>query len=140
MTERLVDGITFVTMGKLDAFAQLNIARKLGPALPIVEGLIRPENAEKDKGILTVLMLSRLSDEDSEFVIRKCLSVVGRRDGSKTFKVTGPDGSLMYDDLSMATMLDLAVDVIEENLGGFFRTALGNMAEVSRQRAEVSQP
>lgn len=116
-------------LGKVDTFTQLHLARKLGPSIPIVEGLMDPRNAEKDKSILTVLMLSHISDVDTDFVIRKCMSVVHRRQAeSKPAKVQAPDGTLMFDDITLSDMLEITVAVIEENLGDFFRTALASMA------------
>ena len=46
-------------IGKLTVFEQLAVARKLGPAIPIVEGLVADRNAGKDITLLVVLMLSR---------------------------------------------------------------------------------
>lgn len=127
MTTVSTAGATYHT-GKLDTFTQLHLARKLGPSIPIVSGLINPENAGKDKGILTVLMLSHIGDLDADFVIRKCLSVVTRRSAEGSLaKVQTPDGTLMFDDISLPVMLELTVAVIEENLGDFFRTALASM-------------
>jgi hypothetical protein len=133
MAQLTINGRSYVTTGKLDAFTALHLARKLGPSLPIVEGLVLPENASKDKSILTVLMLSHISDTDSEFVIRKSLNVVGRigEDG-RPQKIQTPDGTLMFDDIQLAEILELTVAVIEENLGDFFRTALANMDKSAR--------
>lgn len=118
-------------VANLDTFAQLHVARKLGPSLPIVEGLIDPRNAEKDKNMLAVLMLSHINDTDAEFVVRKCLSAVSRRSADGTLaKVQAPNGALMFDDIELHTLLEITVEVIEQNLGDFFRTALGNMAAV----------
>ena len=134
--ELTVSGKRYATSSKLDAFTQLHMARKLGPSIPIVEGLIDPRNADKDKGILAVLMLSHISDADSEYVIRKCMSVIMRRqDDGKPVKVQAGDGSLMFDDMSLSDMLELSVVVIEENLGDFFRTALASMAQQAEQTA-----
>jgi hypothetical protein len=128
--ELQLGGITYATSGKLDAFTQLHIARKLGPALPIVEGMVKPDNAGKDKSILTVLMLSHINDADVEYIIRKCLAVVTRQQDSKArAKITAPDGSLMFDDITMAQMLEISMVVVEENLGDFFRTALGALVQ-----------
>ena len=129
MTDITIGEKQFVISGKLDAFSQLHVARKLGPAIPIVEGLIGVRNADKDKSILTVLMLSHISDADTDFVMRKCLSLVYRKQGetSKPAKVQAQDGSLMFDDITLSEMLQLTVTVIEENLGDFFRTALANL-------------
>jgi len=136
MFDIVVDGQPYSVAQKLDVFTQLHVARKLGPSLPILEGLIVPENANKDKSILAVLMLSHIADADCEFVIRKCLSVVmrGQSDG-RMVKLQAPDGSLMFSDLTMDGMLTLTLAVIEENLGDFFRIALGSMA--GREKALV---
>jgi len=122
-------GINYATKGKLDAFTQLHIARKLGPTLPIIEGLVKPENDEKGKDLVTVLMLSHISDEDTEYVIRKCLAVVVRQPETEGpfAPIQTPQGSLMFDDISMSDMLGLTIGVIEENLGDFFRTSLADL-------------
>lgn len=130
MAELTVGGKRYATSTKLDAFVQLHIARKLGPALPIVEGLVDPANVAKDKSVLTLLMFSHISDTDTEFIIRKCLSVVQRRqEDGKPVKIQAPDGSLMFDDIPLADLLTLTVAVVDENLGDFFRTALDSIAK-----------
>lgn len=125
------------TKGKLDAFAQLHLARKLAPALPIIEGMVDAKNAEKEKSLLTVLMLSHISDADSEFVMKKCLSVVGvRQSDGKYANLQTSDGKLMFDDTPMQDILELAVAVIEENLGDFFRTSLASLAEQAKAQTQ----
>jgi hypothetical protein len=117
--------------GKLNAFDQLNVARKLSPALPIVDGLVREENAGKDMGILVVYILSQLPDKDSAYVVEKCLSVVARKDSEgKLSKVMSSGGVMMFDDLAMKDILDITAKIIEDNLGDFLRTALPNLAQV----------
>lgn len=133
MEDISIDGRTFRIKSALDTFTQLHLARKLGPALPLVQGLVDPANADKDKSLLTVLMLSHISDEDSAYVMNKCLSVVMVAQGEKFVKLQAADGSLMFDDISLAVLLEITVTVIGENLGGFFRTALGNLATVKAQ-------
>ena len=124
----------YTTSGRLDTFTQLHIARKLGPVIPTVEGLIAQRNEGKPKSILTVLMLSSLDDRDAEFVVKKCLAVILRKqqDG-KGAKLLSSDGSLMFDDTPMNDLLELTVAVIEENLGDFFRTALDNFNQAGAQ-------
>ena len=131
MSELLVNGKTFILHGRLDAFTQLHVARKLGPSIPIIEGLIGLENAGKDKNILTVLMLSHISDNDTEYVMRKCLALVYRKQGEtmKPAPIQAPDGALVFDDITLSEMLQLTVAVIDENLGTFFRTALANLKD-----------
>jgi hypothetical protein len=115
MSEHTIGGKRY-SVGKVDTFTQLHLARKLGPSIPIIDGLIDHRNAEKNKDLLTVLMFSHISDTDVEFVIRKCLSVVHRRQD---------DGKPVNIDLSQ--MMEITVKVINENLGDFFRTALASM-------------
>lgn len=111
--------------GKLDVFTQLALARKLAPAIPIVDIQLKAENKDKPKGILVVMMLSQIDDNDSQYVVNKCLSVVLRRQDDGNFaKVQATNGALMFDDLTMSDVLELVSWVIEENLGDFLRTAL----------------
>ena len=137
MTDIVIGDKHFIISGTLDAFAQLHMARKLGPAIPIIEGVIGERNADKDKSILTVLMLAHISDSDTDFVMRKCLSLVYRKQGetSKPAKIQAQDGSLMFEDITLSEMLQLTVAVIEENLGDFFRTALANLDREVKQNS-----
>jgi hypothetical protein len=115
---------SYSTNSRLSTFDQLHVARKLGPALPLVDGLVRLDNAAKNKQLLVVLMFSRISDEDTDDVIKKCLRVVLRKQGPDYVKVQGQGDVLMFDDITMADLLELTMAVIEENLGDFFRTSL----------------
>lgn len=120
-----IGNFEYETSGKLSTFDQLHLARKLGPAVPMIQGLIDPANAEKQKDLLFVLMLSQIDDGSVDFIIRKCLSVVRRKQPvGPAAKVTTSDGELMFDDVDLSSVMQLTVEVIEENLGDFFRTAL----------------
>lgn len=124
----ILHGTEYSSRGRLDSFTQLHIARKLGPTLPIVEGLVKQENSEKSKDLVTVLMLSHISDEDTEYIIKKCLGVVTRQQTTGPFApVLSPQGMLMFDDMTMSDMLGLTIAIIEENLGDFFRTSLADL-------------
>jgi hypothetical protein len=121
-------GKNYSALNRLDAFTQLHVSRKLAPALPLMQGMVNPANAEKDKTLLTVLMLSNVSDDDVEYIIKKCLSVVTReQEGGRQAKIQSSDGSLMFDDIKMEDMLKLTFEIVEENLGDFFRDALSVM-------------
>ena len=100
-------------IGKLSVFEQLAVARKLGPAIPIIEGLVADRNAGKDVTLLVVLMLSRLSDDESDEIVKKCLSVV----------------SIKQDTGWVKLMLQLTASVIVENLGSFFNSALASLQQ-----------
>ena len=113
-------------IGSLNAFDHLHVVRKLAPALPLVEGLVAERNAGKDMTMLTVFVISKLSDEDSDYVISKCLSAVSRKQSSGYAKLMA-NGALMFNDLDVTDMLKLTAQVIVENLGDFFRTALSTL-------------
>lgn len=115
----------FLISGKMNAFEQLAIMRKIAPALGFVDGIMRKENEDKPKSILILLMLSQISDEDSQFVINKCLSFVVRlqKDGQKA-KLMTQNGQLMFSDIGLEQMLELTSKVIEDSLGDFLNTVL----------------
>ncbi len=131
-----IDGKTYVTSGPLNTFAQLGLARKLAPGLPALSAVIDHKNQSKDKSLLSVLMLSRLSDEDSEYVIQTCLSVVSRVDeaSGKAAPLVAKGAGLMFADVNMGAMLEIAIAVIEENLGDFFRSALANLDQEAQAK------
>ena len=115
--------------GKLNAFDQLLIARKLAPAMALVEGVVHENNADKDLSILTVMALSYLSDPDSDIVVNKCLSLIVRiQEGVPPTKLI-VQGTLQFSDLTMKDLLDITAEVIKANLGDFLNTALPSLRQ-----------
>lgn len=122
-------GRAYASVSKLSLTDQFAIARKLGAVMPLIGPMVTPENVEKDKTLLTLLMLGNLSDETSAFVTAKCLSVVTTVDDKgNTCKLMAPNGAPMFQDMTVQDILELSSKVIEENLGDFFRTALGSLS------------
>ena len=116
--------------GKLDTFSQLNVARKLNPAIAIMATMADPDNADKPKSLMVVAMLSYLVDEDSDYVIKKCLSLVKYKNADgQLFKVVTPNGALAKGDMTMEDMTELTAKVILENLGDFLNTALARLIQ-----------
>jgi hypothetical protein len=123
--------------GKLDAFQQWNVTRRL---LPVIGGatdsFLKATQAiaggHDPKIALARLMetsatsiiepltqaLGRLSDADSDFIITTCLSRVQRRQGSNNWApMVASNGHLMFAaDLDMPEMLSVVWKVIEANL------------------------
>lgn len=113
---------------KLTVFEQLDIIRKLAPAIGIVELWISDRNKGKPVQLPLVLTLSKLTDTNSQSVIAMCLKTVVRIDNGVSAPITTPSGdNLMYDDIDVGAVLDIVAHVIDENLGNFYRTALGNL-------------
>jgi hypothetical protein len=107
-------------IGRIDARKQFHVARRLAPLLAGMGGL-----ANKSAGFAAVLApiteaLSSMSDEDVDYVLDACLGVCQRlqQDGRPAPVMTR--SGLMFEDIDMGQMIQLAVKVIQENLGGFF--------------------
>lgn len=133
MAEIEVNGQTY-RIGKLNAFQQLHVSRKVGPLMP---RLIPAYIASQDGKILENLdvlaqmvepftqALSEMTDADVEYVAATCLAVVHRKQGNSWAPVWNAGGHcLMFDDVDLGTMLPLVVRVITENLGPFIRGLL----------------
>ena len=123
-----INGESF-RIGDLSVFDQLNLARRLTPFSFAIQGMMNPKNVEKDHTVMVILLLSKLSDEDSDYVTHKCLSAVLRSQGKDWAKLQTPEGVLMFQDITMKTVVNIVTEVILENLGDFFRTALSAVAE-----------
>jgi hypothetical protein len=111
-------------IGKMDAMRQFHVARRLAPVLASL-GISATELDGID--LFSVLgpvseVLAKMPNEDVEYVIGSCLSVVHRREGEKWAQVQSPlpQARLMYADIDMPVMVRLAVEVVKDNLGGFF--------------------
>lgn len=118
----------FTISRKLTAFEQLAIVRRLTPALPLVDVLLKKSNEAQDKKVLVAMLLGRISDEDNEHIVNKCLGAVSVRDGAALFPLM-KGAALMYHDIEMTDILDIVAEVIEENMGNFFRIALTDSSQ-----------
>lgn len=105
----------------LPAMIQFHIVRRMAPIIGnlviLRNNLLRPED------ILVPLVegLSKLSDADSEYILFHCLEVTQRE---TTGGGWGPvfnmiSKRMMYEDITMITMLNIAYNVLEANLGDF---------------------
>ena len=130
MNSTEINGINY-TIGKLDAFTQLHVARRLAPVLAGMFTAFRhaPEIANAaDDSILAMATgplaetLAKMSNEDVDYVVNACLSVCQRQQAKGWAKVM-VNGSLMFSDIELDALLGLTVAVIQENLGRFFSTS-----------------
>jgi len=130
MVEFTIGAIKYRTR-PLDAFKQFHVSRRLIPVLGELAKLFTPRDGAlpmvgKDdlpSAIVTVGgAISQMSDADSEYVLRTCMSVCDREiaGGVGWGAVINPAGALMYEDIGMAGMMQIAFQVIQENLASFF--------------------
>jgi hypothetical protein len=129
MTETTIDGAIYA-IGTLSAKKQIHVAKRLTPFL----AAILPHVAELRDSKLSVMeriqlvfpdlagMISKLSDEDSDFVIDTCLSVVKLKQETGWANLMNSAGGYQFP-LTALAMLQLTAEVVQENLAGFFPTA-----------------
>lgn len=138
-----------VTVGKytyrtarLDARKQFHVGLKIGPAYAALSvararasasilPVIASEGEEAGDRAATVAMaevfkvmseaLAAMSEKDLDYILNTCLSVVQRQEGNLWANVIASNGSLMFEkDMDFQVLMRLSMEVIKENLGGFF--------------------
>lgn len=118
-----IEGQRYV-IGKMNAMTQFHVARKLAPVLSAM-GVSASQIGDKQTDLGAMLgpimdVVATMDDATVEFIINNCLAVVRRIDGERAQVVRSSSGQMMYADIEMTTMVRLAVEVIKDNLGGFF--------------------
>lgn len=120
MTEFEINGVQYRS-DRMDAKKQFHVARRLAPLLAGLGGAIKGEKAGFAEFVGPIAdAVSKMSDEDTDYVIDACLRVVQRQQGQTWQAVTSRGGDLMFDDIDLPVMLRLTVAVIQQSLGGFF--------------------
>lgn len=138
MNEITIVGNTY-RYGKLNAFQQFHIERRIMPlvfsALPVFFGVAgkTEESATSFQDILEKSrpladVLSKMSDEDADYVTRTCLSVIQRKQGMEWVSLMS-DGRLMFDDLDAFETVLLSFFVIRRNLANFMQKLVTFLAD-----------
>ncbi|MBD8181682.1 hypothetical protein IFU25_08195 [Pantoea agglomerans] len=117
---------------KLSVFDQLKVSRKL---LPVLAGMLgdfqgikaAAQGGDVYKALETALpkiadSLAEMSEADTNAIIFPCLSVVARQNG-KVWAPVMVQGSLMFDDLDLMSMLQIVGRVVGDSLGNFLPAA-----------------
>ena len=130
MMEFTIGDHTYVA-GKLDAFKQLHVSRRLAPIIPtlIPMYLVLQKEGLKDVGLLSALAkpfadaIAAMSDEDSEYIMATCLGVVRRRtSGGNLAPVWNQSArACMFDDMDVLDIGKASLEVIKDSLGPFIR-------------------
>jgi len=118
------------SLGRMSAMQQFHVSRRIAPIIPaLIPVFLRFRESGKAptedlEGMAVALQpladgLAALKDEDAEYVIGACLSVVQRKQPTGWARVW--NGGLMFDDMDLATILPLVVQVITANLGPFIQ-------------------
>jgi hypothetical protein len=123
---------------KLTTIKQAHLMRRL---LPIVSSLANLSKLKSDNQGDTAKeafqpiadALSNLSDEQFNYILDLCLSVVKRRDVDANRLVpiwNGAGKNLQYEDIDLMVMLQIMGNVIMENLSGFLPESPSNLGEL----------
>lgn len=131
MTEIELQNNTY-RIGKLDAFKQLHVSRKIAPIIPtlipIFVSLSKEGAKADDLGSMADILgpfadgIASMKDSDAEYVLSTCLSAVQRRsaDGVAYVPVWAAQQNVSrFDDMDLGVMLQLTVRVIQESLSSF---------------------
>lgn len=119
---------------KLSVFDQLKVSRKL---LPLIAKLVsdasmlraaaQNKDASKEQlfSVLETILpkiadvLADMPDETVDSILHPCLSVVARKSDMGNWTPVFSDGSLMFGDIDLFSMLNIAGRVVADNLGNF---------------------
>lgn len=120
-------------LSKINAFKQFHIVRRIAPILaellPAVqlskakEGASESEKLEELSKMATPMMmgLSKLSDEDANYVLFGLLSAVElQQEKGNWARVATESAGLMIQDLELPEMIQIAGKAFMYNLSGFF--------------------
>lgn len=126
MATELVVGEHSYRVQKLNAIQQFHVARRVIPVLKTAIGaLVALKNNEgrvADPMDIIIAMsddLARMSDEDSEYVLKTCLAVVQRKQGSGWMSLMTA-GRFQFEDLELPQMMQLVVAVLQDHFASFF--------------------
>lgn len=129
-----VAGHQYRVARKMDAMVQFHCTRRLGPALAVcgvtikmvLEGVaVPPEQLAVVAGPV-MEVVSKMTDEDVEYVIFACMRCVERFDGQRWAPVLaltphGDGRALMFQDIEQAELIRLTIEVLRDNLVNFAR-------------------
>lgn len=140
-------------IGKLNAFQQFHLSRKVAPIIPtLIPVFLKLKGSAKElaaavaagagsdavgkplsgdlEGLAALMQpfadgIADMPDEAAEFILSTCLGAVQRKQGTAWFQVWNASQNVcMFDDLDLGVMLKLSVRVITESLGPFLRGML----------------
>lgn len=122
---------------KLDAFSQFHVSRKLAPIIPtlipvfvkIARDGVELTDIASYAEILAPFAdgLAAMSNEDSEYVLSTCMSVVKRKTvGNDNWAVVWSNSAraCMFDDMDLGDIIQIVLKVVQDSLGNFIRGLL----------------
>ena len=121
-------GLTF-RANKINAFTQFHLIRRLAPILSKLAG-----SAEKLKNDPMQALgalgdhLAAMKDEDADYILMACLAATERSQDKMGWARVVINSTLMFQDLELPVMLQIAWEVIQFNFSGFFSGLPSNLS------------
>jgi hypothetical protein len=115
--------------GKMDAFKQFHVSRRLAPVFGGLASSASKDNADFSQFLQPIAeAVAHMLDADCDYVLQACLGVTQRKQESGWANVYNVQTkALMFSDVDLAVMLQITAKVIQDNLGGFFQGAVAGL-------------
>lgn len=117
------------TSEKLGAMDQFHLMRKLTPILLSItktagglRSLLTTDDKQMDLSLLVPIAeeFSKLPESDCNYILSLCLGTVRRVEGAGYAPIWSKTANApLYNDINMISMLQIAIKVIQDNLGDF---------------------
>ena len=121
-------------VNKIDARSQFHIVRRLAPVLGQVAPAIQGGKGGIDALPALADAIAKLSDDDADYVLFGLLKVVNRKqDQGLGWGPVCTGTVIMYEDITMQTMLKLAWEAFSFNMSGFFAALPSDLKEAAQK-------
>ena len=121
-------------VNKIDARSQFHIVRRLAPVLGQVAPAVQGGKGGMDALPALADAIAKLSDDDADYVLFGLLKVVSRKqDQGLGWGPVATGTVIMYDDITMPTMLKLAWESLSHNMSGFFAALPSDLKEAAQK-------
>ena len=115
-----LNGIEY-RVSQLDARRQFHIMRRLSPMLAELAAAVNVQSDGLDALQPLANALAGMSDSDADYCLFGLLACVQKRQG-KTWSKICVDNQLMFADMTMPVMLQIAVKAFQFNFSDFFKS------------------
>lgn len=105
--------------GRLNAFQQLHVVRRLAPVTERLDGLAGRRGATPEAFLGPLAAPWASADADVDYILNACLDVTQIRQDTGGFARLRVNGVVMFP-LDLTMLLGIAAHVLKDNLSGFF--------------------
>ncbi|GBU18024.1 MULTISPECIES: phage tail assembly chaperone [Methylobacterium] len=127
MAEFEVDGQTYRS-GRMNARTQFHVLRRMAPILGPLQSLAANQGGANALPVFADA-IGGLSDEATDYILDHCLAVVERKQGEAWARIKPPNvGALMFQDIDLMAMLQIAAHVLRDNYSELFQRGLAGLS------------